>query len=1845
MKRLGSANTNTSSGNLAVQIPSTPTLNRSDSASSGIELSGGPGGRTPGSTKNAELRKRLLAKRQSEREAALNTEDENEDGGGRGGPRSPARRRKNKSNSDNVGASSRDEVSGKESGAGDDSDSNSGNETPAGKTADDEDEVELCAVIQAQAWFPLQVLPQSRADAVAMHPLLALPVPQPQLLDPRMLRAPSLPEESHVLFGHQRGKIAGGDSEPLLSADGMVPEEDGREALPADAARAQADGLFVHDGPSLATVLLHTAESVPDAIIKATKAKIDPALRLARVTQRIVREMTMEEERAHVRKQYLQMKQSSVEPAASDRSSARSNNKENTESSVQIPPSAPAQAQLLKQLPTGAVLQVLENPLDERASTVVLPDVTRSVGGVLGNWGPDATIKERLGPLSVGHDKKNGSRSVLRLHVHQLALTEHPLMNAEERRFASLKSTFAVYRSLIEQHTLTFLSERMQIVVSELQRCLRLHKQRGEAGLDVDDERLLKALYANLCETLPLLTELRVSVDSLTSSIMEQWREIKDIRQKAGFTSTRANLTVRGVQGAGSSSRSVAAPRKNRRVDEEDGKEADAINEAFASDGWEKLAACLASIPTLVPEVQALVYAIEVKQLDERERAAAEAEKEEDVAKDIKKPPKPARNLPPAATGSAQSSPRVTLSAKAELSPRSQVTHLHGNYKRHLKLLTTAAAELVKCKCLMPEYVIRVDSDGAVTPSSQLDSAEQTRRAHVENTQFKAVVRVNGKRITETRLYPIRYPQLMVDMSQYFEFRVLREMDSLSVDIVSYTPACMGSEVFIASVVVPFPGQLEDRASGNISVNKQSQTGTHLYAPVMGWLSFSSEEGALSRKGGLLSSETSTLPPNAQVKGSILVACEYDVACAEHKPMVSEYDGVEESSLAVLPLPGATDKATAWGSGYTLGGGLSAHRLLPALQSMDPNDPRNDILAFRAAIVPLAGDRKVFHLFGHDFAVSFTEGGHSYDNYMRFKEGLRVQMLRLRDQNPYLFTEPIPLTDDEIRQSEFFRRILAQHTTSSPLLDLEAESKTSENLNATGTKNKLKSFLERVRNSSTAQARHMLRKTITTSSAVAETSYFRPLMEIDLENILPEKKRSLKPKPIARTTTAMHVSKASLLVQVVAARNIPLRSEVDSRASTTGVANSSMSKKRGTTNSPRRGKKGGDSDGYNSAGSVEADGPQISEALLDETKVLLRKRARTCVEVRFQEHRESTTSITGGAPLWKQSFSLPFHSPNDDYTPSALQHIRDEVVFSLFDEIEEDDSWRGTAMEGENTARTERRFLGSFSLPFNTIYNLGRVEGVFRLDTPLMNFGYASAGPLVSSPSRGDAGAVFETDQGADEALVHRPTFFETLVQTCFKLPRRSPPSEFGHFIHNKTADELEHFAAGDGSTYIKIMATLDPLLATLPEIPMDYSSPNLNIQDRPFGQYAASWIQEIQNYSQHTKNRRFKVFAMNSEGQHTLLCRYLTPQRPPEGFHSTRAAIQLVSQLPFIEDAQTFDQSQDCDFWCTTAQTLEIGAGDEEEHATLLYNYLYYFSVMGEVDNTSVKVRNRRQPRSDAGAYPSPEAIRDENLFLVMGRGVPEGDTVYVLMRDQNVTGADPFSSKCWLVINPCSGHVFSAMDPSCPLREIYCLVTPYNIWANLQYTSNVFESSFDVQDINMWRPFFGARLLPPAGGLQTVQDELQYTPTSATLALDVETAVLGAIKNSMRRWRNKRHRSTTTFHPDACLIMQDLLPKLERFKRRGNSAEFDIEKLIADAERKMAPVLRTRAFRGCPFNMPFTDVDDVVNHIKTLGVHETRHPEVQFVLAVKAIPMVNEIVSLWIFVGTLESVDSIAR
>jgi len=92
----------------------------------------------------------------------------------------------------------------------------------------------------------------------------------------------------------------------------------------------------------------------------------------------------------------------------------------------------------------------------------------------------------------------------------------------------------------------------------------------------------------------------------------------------------------------------------------------------------------------------------------------------------------------------------------------------------------------------------------------------------------------------------------------------------------------------------------------------------------------------------------------------------------------------------------------------------------------------------------------------------------------------------------------------------------------------------------------------------------------------------------------------------------------------------------------------------------------------------------------------------------------------------------------------------------------------------------------------------------------------------------------------------------------------------------------LEYFASSGASTYLKLMITLDPLLATPPTLPEEVSQGTLMPEDRFIAPYARVWLKNVTAVNANTKHRRFKLFGMNSSGYNSFIPRYLTAQRPP---------------------------------------------------------------------------------------------------------------------------------------------------------------------------------------------------------------------------------------------------------------------------------------------------------------------------------------------------------------------------
>jgi hypothetical protein len=951
---------------------------------------------------------------------------------------------------------------------------------------------------------------------------------------------------------------------------------------------------------------------------------------------------------------------------------------------------------------------------------------------------------------------------------------------------------------------------------------------------------------------------------------------------------------------------------------------------------------------------------------------------------------------------------------------------------------------------------------------------------------------------------------------------------------------------------------------------------------------------------------------------------------------------------------------------------------------------------------------------------------------------------------------------------------------------------------------KVMNFLARIRNSQIALTRKMQKKRLTTSSVVIETDYFPTIWAgvQYVEDMLFRRRRVLKPKPKERLPETMEVERCDVLVQIVGARNIPQRNpermlglRIEGGSQTLSPPQQQRMMTRGgaldenqplleNNNTNDADNNTGDNNNVNFNGPGSPDrrtnsasfSPNRNELLrrsllgssiemvnrnafangnanmtvpdtkqwIDVQKLQELRRVRSFVEVRFQEHLLATTTIDGTMPLWKQSISIPFLPPQQDFSPVALEQVRDEVYFTLFDEIIEDDAERGGFLEGEDTSRVEKYYLGSFSIPFATIYREGRIEGLFRVDTPMVNMGYDRPKPkalqIAQLPTSNTNNPQLAATNPASNmnvinvenvcaSLYYCLAFCCVFFVDCFPcfaplvdyisrvcsglidplVKSRAIKDVFdyhGQSFPPKTEIELCGYLSNDHTTYMKVMMTLDPLLPVANNATEDFSAGSVVPEDRYWAIYGQQWLEALRQVNPSTEKRPYQLFATNSGGMQVLISRYLFPQTPPQGFeHSHRACLHLVSLVPFMKDAQSFVGSMD--LWCSAREFWEIGAGDEEEHAVMLYNYLRFrlthpqgATTSGNASPTSAAGNSTHNNGSIVAAvarnltrYPTTAEIAEENIFLVLGNAIPEGRTVYILLRDRHrhhvqspsaastssffpstmtaslarpadsnaVPTHSPmyYAAEQFLVINPCTGHVFSAADVNCPLKEIYMLVTPYNLWANIQTTTRPSQLRYNVLRGSDWRPFFGTRCRFPAGGLSSFQSAVRYVPTEISYARQIEDTVYQGIRNGFRRWRSKRMRATTTFHPQAGTAIQELLEDFESWKRNPplvlsnaqviNSNNYaqnllegdatDLDRIEDAIQRKIRTIVSSRQrLRGFPVNIAFTDVDEIVTKIKTLCVHESHHPAVQFVLAVRAVPLFNNLVSLWIFVGCLE-------
>lgn len=249
------------------------------------------------------------------------------------------------------------------------------------------------------------------------------------------------------------------------------------------------------------------------------------------------------------------------------------------------------------------------------------------------------------------------------------------------------------------------------------------------------------------------------------------------------------------------------------------------------------------------------------------------------------------------------------------------------------------------------------------------------------------------------------------------------------------------------------------------------------------------------------------------------------------------------------------------------------------------------------------------------------------------------------------------------------------------------------------------------------------------------------------------------------------------------------------------------------------------------------------------------------------------------------------------------------------------------------------------------------------------------------------------------------------------------------------------------------------------------------------------------------------------------------------------------------------------------------------------------------------------------------------KKAFLVLGQGVPEGDTSYVLTVEE---------SGEHLLWNPVTGEQFSTTETFCPLESVYAIANESNIWGNIQPGDKPARLRWDLSQASDWMPLFTGNL--PNPGMPSIQPaELPLAQSDHRAAKQLKERIERTLRDTLMNLRKKINlRTTMNFQGNATL--RKLLPGLEAAKGGlGASGEGSTNSMVTEHLGELQRIMASHKVCGFPLHFSFGDIDQLIEAVTATGVHLNREPNVEFALAVNVEPYPNAAMSVWVYVASL--------
>jgi len=615
-----------------------------------------------------------------------------------------------------------------------------------------------------------------------------------------------------------------------------------------------------------------------------------------------------------------------------------------------------------------------------------------------------------------------------------------------------------------------------------------------------------------------------------------------------------------------------------------------------------------------------------------------------------------------------------------------------------------------------PEYLPVFHEDFAKwfkDPSTCLPE-EAERRRMIDNYKVYLRLVVNGQKVCETAKVALRFPSFDVVFDHSLQLALVGMPQSILVQVLHSRGVLALMDEVVGEVYLPVP-----EFGAPPSINHMQFSGKHIDAPI-------GMAAATGNMHMLSTQQQQQQQPSSRYTTATLTASVY----WNHTPERAR----AQANEGTLGFHGPTSGPILTGGGSSSGvrAGPSSiarqkHRSsmrnrlaqlarnasstaaegagagAAGAQNLDPNDPRN------AELLELMRRQRIDMAFGGGVGGAGADGtagiaGGDGNVVQRplfrasefqkdlllipeeyFHASARRKVLAARNQSN-LLREPVPLLDEDIPKHLYALISIEEHEEERKKEQMMAPpSKMATSGRDTGAiELDIEAASELAKWKEKAKILSISHEIYSVEEVVNEQPL--PDLQVDLQlfDRLFERRRVLRPKRAA-PKPIQAPNACNVVVQVIKGQNLPVRKMDGGGGARGGFGGSSSSSSSSSATTTRH--------------------------------------VRTFIEVSLQDYSRRTSAVPGTAPKWDQILSLPFHPPAQSFSPAYLSQVTDVVYFNVFDEIAHVEGV-DPRLHHTKVQRTEHRWLGSFSLPFTTIYLNGKIEGGFKVDVPICSIGY-----------------------------------------------------------------------------------------------------------------------------------------------------------------------------------------------------------------------------------------------------------------------------------------------------------------------------------------------------------------------------------------------------------------------------------------------------------------------------------------------------------------------------------------